>query len=61
MSEWISVNERVPDTYDKVLVLTKNRKIFTACYRCRWGEWALASKACVTHWMPMPDLPEEEV
>ena len=56
---WIPVSERLPEG-GKVLVLWKDGTIhldstFIDCGRYYWWE---SGQANVTHWMPMPQLPE---
>lgn len=56
---WISVNDRLPDTYKRVITYDK--------YSGAKENWLLKSKPCVswsqgfhvTHWMPLPGMPEE--
>lgn len=68
MPEWISVQERLP-TYEEfrrghgyVIVAFESGDV-----RCGWlsltnKTWAReTSKDKVTHWMPFPDPPKEEV
>ena len=58
---WIPVSERLPDAYEKVIALAKD------CMNVDWvlpkelrevGKGAFARLYNVTHWMPMPQLPE---
>jgi len=67
MTEWISVEDRLPGKYDISLICLDTRYIATA-YRIRdpiggnvyWfypGDNE-AIKQEVTHWMPLPDPPE---
>lgn len=67
MSEWVSVKDRLPDTFDEVLVYSNDCFISIA-----WREtekrkngivgWHWNSYpeifGCVTHWMPLPNPPE---
>lgn len=68
MSEWISVNDRMPE--QKLVVLgycQKTKKAFVGyCWDGEkyWkhigasgAEYSVRSK--VTHWMPIPELPED--
>ena len=71
MSEWISVEDRLPEVHpnpviqvsDRVLVFTKNRKIsleyFFGIPR-HWSGGYYQIGNFVTHWMPLPDFPEVE-
>ena len=67
---WILTSERLPDIYDDVLVVAYGRdkalelraSIEMAC-RGEDGEWHLYAfpqmrDVRVTHWMPLPELPE---
>lgn len=68
MAEWISVNDKLPKSYERVLVVCINpqnhmQKHISICYF--WGNRPWSSKKeplwsghkNVTHWMPLPDLP----
>lgn len=67
---WIPVNERLPEAEKSVLLLCKNKAMFTG-YQCpdysgeaRWRvhtalkSTKLLNKGRVTHWMPLPGVPE---
>ena len=63
---WIPVEERLPGTGEIVLVYGKRGGIYTAEHNrsARWpgSFWKLNSKShyCEpTHWMPLPEPPEE--
>lgn len=57
--KWISVNDRLPNTNDTVLVLHKNRHVRTdAWLKKKW--WVADEKNPITHWMPLPEPPKEE-
>lgn len=59
MSEWISVKDRLPNEKTRVLVFVPhgNRKIDIDGMVGRiWVRW----NGRVTHWMPLPEPPEEE-
>lgn len=67
--KWIPVTERLPDYGTTVLVYGSQGGIYTARYeraRAEWGRdswWKLNSKSHIcnpTHWMPLPQTPEEE-
>lgn len=62
MSNWISVKDRLPDTNEYVLVATRSKngaQNIDKGYVID-GRWAHRGTAEVTHWMPLPELPEEE-
>ena len=59
---WISVEERLPDSVYDVMTCRKNGHV-QKNYMLVTGNW-LYSSGCVnpiTHWMPLPEPPEEEV
>lgn len=64
MSDWISVKDRLPEDYTFVLAVveTWTRTVTVVLhadlkfYRFGAGDTPLN----VTHWMPLPELPEEE-
>ena len=53
MSQWIPVNERLPDEEVRVLAYDGD-KVFESEYWNGSWEWL----ADVTHWMPLPNPPE---
>ena len=60
--EWISVDERLPETNEEVLVYSSVGKIYTACYiRVDgiefWFENIDGFRE-ITHWMPLPEAPK---
>lgn len=62
-SEWISVDERLPDDAIDVLVFVRNGNLsYTCIAHALKGRWLsrgiLLDK--VTHWMGIPDPPKEE-
>ena len=61
-SEWISVEERLPDTTEKILVYCSNGEILPAKYiRVQGLEfWFEETYSChnITHWMPLPEPPK---
>lgn len=78
MSEWISVEERLPEKDGWYLVYAPgywgNSKIygldgfaysnFKYNYKVHWGIERGVGKGwpgIVTHWMPLPELPKEDV
>ena len=67
MSEWISVEDRLPESSDgrwskDVIALCDNGEVFRlACMGDYWqGSTAFIESGAdrVTHWMPLPDPPE---
>lgn len=53
--KWISVKDRLPEYPIKVLCFTTNEKIMVMG---RIKEWNI-NKYNITHWMPLPEPPEE--
>ena len=66
MSDWISVEDRMPDNLDRVITYRAcSGSVFPAVYIvdtfkafCVSGFMELGGE--VTHWMPLPDAPESE-
>lgn len=67
MTEWISVKDRLPDTFDDVLVYS-NDCIISIAWRetekrkngivgWHWNSYC-KRLGYVTHWMPLPEPPE---
>ena len=67
--QWISVKDRLPDIYQRVLILIRGRIFISSIeeeyggeYRDGvirfWdGDWDWPE---VTHWMPLPEAPKED-
>lgn len=58
MSEWISVNDRLPDKTGDYLVFCSNWNFITISYFREKTTWAKNNKY-ITYWMPLPELPKE--
>ena len=70
---WISVEERLPERDESVLILCKNKAMFTGYQftdyegESRWkihtalSSTKLLNRGRVTHWMYLPETPKEEV
>lgn len=62
LNEWINVEDKLPETYEPVLVCLENNSIFQFMWmRDRWynpymqnGE---PTQNKITHWMPLPNPP----
>ena len=71
--KWIPVQEKLPERGQSVLILCKNKAMFTGYQlpdysgEARWrihtalNSARLLNRGRVTHWMPLPDVPEVEV
>lgn len=65
MSDWISVNDRLPELYTPVLVYIDEDDAFPKVREGRLllgGTWIadlIRGENEITHWMPMPEGPDE--
>lgn len=65
--KWISVNDRLPECDGKYLVYADwndwgdNKGVFSCEFAT--GEWVVDSDTFdyITHWMPLPEPPKENV
>ena len=58
-SPWISVEERLPEEHTDVIVTDGSN--VAHCKKYGDGFYTNIGKCCnVTHWMPIPQIPEEE-
>lgn len=57
---WIPCSERLPEIYQRVLTVDIDRKV-TENFRCniKTGELKWSRGFGITHWMPLPEPPEE--
>ena len=62
VNEWISVKDKLPNIGIEVLVATRTKKGFRAVDKgYYWDDrWVHRGTSEVTHWMPRPELPEED-
>lgn len=64
MNNWISVKDRLPEAFVPVLVCRRNRQGGQTVEAGQkdisdwWRVYGTRTKS-VTHWMPMPDPPED--
>lgn len=65
-SEWISVDERLPDPGLPILIFTRKNRYYVGYYykavvdTTYTGFYADSVKRDVTHWMPLPEPPKGE-
>ena len=67
MSEWISVEDRMPEAYEWVLIYEPDAEETSRSVRCSfardngtwYGGFSDLSAEEVTHWMPIPEPPKE--
>lgn len=59
MSEWISIKDEIPIRYELVLVYCP--KEVTKIRPCQFSNWAGAEQIGITHWMPLPEPPKENL
>lgn len=60
-TKWISVKDRMPEDFKTVIVLRDD--LPGGLVDVTWviaGLWGVPKGVNVTHWMPMPEPPEEE-
>ena len=57
-SEWISVEERLPDEQGRFLIVDKEGQMNTAFYSLRFGWFSPVRIKNITHWMPLPEAPK---
>ena len=63
MSEWISVEERLPEVGTDVLMTNGSVIAVAFCLENNFGKkylstWDDGWTGCETHWMPLPEPPE---
>jgi len=58
--EWISVEDRLPETKKKILFIIDGTNMVTGFYSYTFNEFRVGFRGYknVTHWMPLPDPPE---
>jgi hypothetical protein len=65
VSDWIKVEDRLPAVAEHVLAVIQDRPgwpvdvdVAALDWRGRWGSGDFLCR--VTHWMPLPDPPEDD-
>ena len=70
LNEWISVDERLPEKHQAVLIFDGEEMIVCTCYRLGghgslvwerpndFSEWENRQDYFATHWMPLPEVPK---
>ena len=60
MDKWISVNDRLPERFERVLVCRKDKKVEQGFRDVGdwWHVYGTRTKH-ITHWMPLPEPPKE--
>ena len=59
--QWISVKERLPEMEGKYIVCTAKGSVYCAKFSTRHGPcFHTDLYTHITHWMPLPEPPEEE-
>lgn len=60
--QWISVKERLPEMEGKYIVCTAKGSVYCAKFSTRHGPaFHTDMYTHITHWMPLPEPPKEEV
>lgn len=63
LSGWISVKDRLPEDDKEVLAYdSEHKEIVIALYDSEYEEWDYGDwyEGAITHWQPLPELPEVE-
>ena len=63
-SQWISVEDRLPEEYTGIITVLDGR-VFTNIYYTQKGQWVADGMFCedvtgITHWQPLPSSPPED-
>ena len=61
-NNWISVEDRLPDDQEEVLVCTRSKNGYRNIDKGYWSidRFIHRGRAEVTHWMPLPEPPKGE-
>lgn len=62
-SQWISVEERLPETTERVLAIFEGNNITTTVvcsYTAQGQFYSRGERLNITHWMPLPPAPSND-
>ncbi len=61
MDKWISVKDRMPERFERVLVCREDKKVEQGFRDVGdwWKVYGTRTKH-ITHWMPLPEPPKED-
>ncbi len=61
-NQWISVKDRLPETFEDVLVFNSNEETVITIgfyYELKWHVYEIHDfSEQITHWMPLPEPPK---
>ncbi len=62
MPKWISVKDRMPEKEGKYIVCTAQSSVYCTKFKAcgDTGMFKVDINTHITHWMPLPDAPEQE-
>ena len=58
VQEWISVDDRLPEPKENAICINRHGDMMIGTYT-EWGWMFPCYYEKPTHWMPLPDIPEE--
>lgn len=62
VQEWIPCSERMPEQFKAILVFNEYGEVWSGAYDRYWNFYCDNELVeCVTHWMPLPAAPQQEV
>ena len=61
MTEWISVEDRLPEKDGKYIVCTARGSVYCTRFKAygKIGNFQTDINTHITHWMPLPEPPKE--
>lgn len=64
-SSWISVKDKLPEDPLQTIIVTDGNQVCVAVYSVVYGEFSVMcgrdTAFSVTHWMPLPEPPKENI